>query len=199
MSRIAALILAAGGSSRMGTPKQFLTLGGRSFIRIVVDRAREAGCEPVVVVGGADVDRVVATVGNDAHVVSHPDWARGIGSSIRAGMEAIELEFNNVDHVLLLLADQPNVGPREIHRLVAEADDNFICAAQFADTIGPPVLIPRAFFDALRGIPDDRGAKDLWLSHPDRLRRVPLQAAARDIDTPTDYESLCRDTIPERA
>src|SRR5436309_3510161 len=90
MRRIGALILAAGGSTRIGEPKQLLNFGGKSLVRGIVDAAADAGCDPIVVVAGDAIDRIRDEV-SGCEVIHNPQWQRGIGSSIKLGLAQIRV------------------------------------------------------------------------------------------------------------
>lgn len=191
--RTAAVVLAAGGSSRLGRPKQLLSLGGRTLIARAVDVAVEAGCDPVIVVLGRDADAcTTALAGRDVRIIVNTDWAAGLGTSIRAGVRAALAGATVMDRVLLLLADQPNVDASTLLRLIAAADGSGrpVTVAAYAGTVGPPVLAGGPFVARLAQWPDDRGAKDLWSANPESVERVDCPEAATDVDTEADYVRL---------
>src|SRR5438046_5667842 len=108
MQNIGAVILAAGGSSRFGQPKQLLPFRGKTLIRTIIDAARQAGCSPVVVVIGSNAETIHSELAH-ANVleVRNTNWRSGIGSSIRSGVQALTGRATNVEAVLLLVSDQP--------------------------------------------------------------------------------------------
>ena len=192
--RLGAIILAAGGSSRMGRPKQLLPFQGRSLLRGAIENTRSAGCDPVVVVLGADADGLAGEIaGTDAQVVVNSDWPAGIGASIRCAIAAITSMPRAPDAVLILLADQPRVTSETLRKLIAAYRESgkAVCAASYAGTIGPPVIVSRQYFADLSALPPDRGAKQLWIAHPESLATVALPEAADDIDTLDDFQRLC--------
>jgi molybdenum cofactor cytidylyltransferase len=191
MPRLAALILAAGGSSRMGRPKQLLPYQNQPLVRRAALAALAVGCDPVTVVVGAQAGAVTkALEGLEVDGVTNAHWERGIGSSIRAGVA--RFTANSPDALLLMLCDQPLVTPVSLRRLIDAhaATHKPVCVSAYADTLGPPVLISASLFSDLKSLPDDRGAKVLWTSHSDRVCRVPCPEAATDVDTPADYAAL---------
>ena len=190
---LAILVLAAGGSSRMGRPKQLLDYGGQSLVRHVTETAIAATVGPVVIVVGAEAGEVGARVRDlPVRVVHNERWETGIGSSIRAGMNDLLSGRASVTAVVIMLGDQPLVTPATIHRLIdAQAETGKpVCAAAYAGTIGPPVLVARELFPQLLSLPEDRGAKHLWAANPHQVHPVPCPEAATDLDTPADYERL---------
>ena len=195
MRDVAALILAAGGSQRMGQPKQLLQVEGQSLIRRAVAAAAAAHCAPVVVVVGSRGDDVLAELaGSGAQIVWNAGWERGIGSSIRAGIAHLTALFDQLSAVMIMLCDQPLVDASVLGRLLAAhaSAGRQVTAAEFNRTLGPPVIVDSALFPALLALPDDRGAKALWMEQPEIVQRVPCPEAAIDVDTPEEFERLLR-------
>lgn len=191
-SRIGILVLAAGGSTRMGRPKQLLTIDGRTLVRRATETALAAG-GPVVVVTGADAETVSAEVGDlPAQIVENPEWPLGMGSSLRLGVRTLIESHPNLDALIVTLCDQVDISPDTLdHLLVAHRETGKgLCAASFDDAVGPPVLLSRSYFRELLQLPDAHGAKQVLMRHPDDLARVPCPEAARDLDTWEDYERL---------
>lgn len=191
--RIGILILAAGGSSRMGRPKQLLQLNGKSLVCRTAQTAIEAGGQPIVIVTGAAAQEVATDLrGLPIHLAPNPSWERGMGSSIQAGMgRLLEIE-PNLDAVIIMLCDQPGISAATLRKLIdAHTEtDKPLCAASFGDAIAPPALFGRQFFNELLSIPPQHGAKQILLNHSSELLRVDCPEAARDVDTPTDYGAL---------
>src|SRR5512137_2027685 len=147
----AAVILAAGPSRRMGSPKQLLEVDGRSLLRGAALTALSSSCRPVIVVLGAHADRVGRELlGLDVTVVRNEDWEDGLGSSVRCGIEAVRRE-PGVGSVVLMLCDQPLVTPALIEQLVAAHRQGgaTIVACEYAGTVGVPALFDRSVFDEL--------------------------------------------------
>lgn len=190
---IGAVVLAAGGSSRMGRPKQLLRLGGTSLLRRTVDAALEAGCRPVVVVLGAEAGRSRAEVdGLPVNVVVNEEWREGMASSIRAGIEALIEADLRVAAALLLVCDQPRLSGALLRRVCERFDGRAgrCVACAYAGTVGVPALFERALFDRLARLEGDRGAKELLHQAGDDLLTVPWPDGALEIDRPEEYESL---------
>jgi len=198
MPRLAALILAAGGSTRMGQPKQVLPYDDQPLVRRTAQTALAVACDPVTIVLGAHAGEVsIAMREVPVELVTNADWARGIGSSIRTGVA--HLATRPIDALILLLCDQPLVTPATLQRLIDAhvATGKPVCVSAYSDTLGPPVLVHASLFAALSELPDDRGAKSLWSAHPDRVAHVSNPEAATDLDTPADYAQIvARATSP---
>ena len=198
---IGAVILAAGNSSRLGHPKQLIVHQGLTLVARAARAALATGANPVVVVLGADADAVRAAVSNLPVVtVVNDDSRAGIGTSVVAGVRELMMRAPDVRGVLLTLADQPLVDAEALGRLVeawshadAAASSGAhvaIAAAAYAGTVGVPAVFGRAHFDALRGIPADRGAAPLLRSAGGHVTAVPMPEAEADVDTADDVERL---------
>lgn len=195
MSNVAALILAAGEASRFGRPKQLAQLGGKSLVRRIVDEAIKADCVPVHVVAGREKERISAELrGADAHLVENAHWQSGMGSSIRAGMCALELK-QDVDGVVLLVCDQPRVDADVIQALVAlrKRSGKKIIASNYSGTLGVPALFARSIFPELLALDGDSGAKKVILANRERVAEFSFPGGKIDIDTWEDYERAARD------
>jgi molybdenum cofactor cytidylyltransferase len=196
MHSIGLMILAAGGSARLGKPKQLLAFRNRSLLRHAAETALASVCRPVVVVLGARAERLeVELNGLAVKVVNNPEWASGMGSSIRAGLAALGLAGDgpvNVGGVVVMLCDQPLISARRLDELVAAQSVHArgIVAAAYGGTVGVPALFSRAYYGELVGLGAGEGARRLILAHPDDVERVPCPEAAIDIDTEADYEQL---------
>ncbi|MDR7517062.1 MAG: nucleotidyltransferase family protein [Armatimonadota bacterium] len=188
---VAAVVLAAGSSRRMGRPKLLLTYRGRPLLVRVVEAAWEGGCDPVVVVLGADADRYRPVLeGTPAAVVENPDHAEGMSTSIRAGIQALP---EDTRAVVILLADQPFIDAGTVRRLreVYQTTQSKIVACRYGDVVGVPVLFDRALFLELLVLDGDQGARQVLRTYPRHVVTVEIPPeAARDIDTPDDAALL---------
>ena len=190
MRTVGAVILAAGGSSRLGQPKQLLKFGGETLIRRVVGAAAEAGCDPILVVVGESGAAIREELrGTRAMIVENPEWQRGLGTSIRCGLGQIA---PLLDTVILLTCDQPLVESSVIAELIAakKGTGKPIVASSYANTLGVPALFDRSFFEALLALPNDSGAKSLIEAHRGDTASIAFEAGAIDLDTPEDFERL---------
>ena len=190
---IAAIVLAAGSSSRMGTPKQLLRVGSSTLLRHSVEQAIASNVRATFVVTGAEAERMRNEI-EDLPVVliENPRFAEGIGTSISTAIAAIECEAPAFEAVVLLTCDQLHVLASTIDRLITEheATAAALVAAAYADTIGIPALFAREYFGALRELRSNRGAKEILMRHRDEVVSFEFEAAAVDVDTPGDYERL---------
>jgi len=183
---IPAIILAAGASRRLGTPKQALLWEGEALLHRTARVALEAGFAPVLVVLGAAAEASLeALAGLNVEVVPNPEWEEGMGASIRAGMAAVP---DGTEAVLLLVCDQPALSQNllnEIRRVHDQAPGRVV-ASTYAGTRGVPALFPRQRFPELRALSGDRGARGLLLGED--ILEVPFPGGEQDVDTPADRE-----------
>jgi molybdenum cofactor cytidylyltransferase len=189
MCNIAAVVLAAGGSSRLGERKQLLKFRGETLVRRAVRAASESECDPIVVVVGEIVAAIRDELrASEAIVVENPGWAGGMGTSIRRGLEAVPA---SVRAVVLLTCDQPLVDAPVLAQLIAarKKTGKPIIACCYANTLGVPALFDRSCFAALLKLPDDSGAKRLIASRAD-VASIAFEEGAVDVDTPEDFERL---------
>jgi molybdenum cofactor cytidylyltransferase len=187
--KVAALVLAAGGSSRLGQPKQLLSFHGQTLVRRVILAAWESGCCPIKLVLGAERASIEAELeGCPVDFVPNESWASGIGSSIRAGMQAL----SDCAAVVILTSDQPHVDAGLIRDLCrARAKENLpVIASAYAGTLGVPALFDRSFFPQLEALGDSSGAKSIIDAHSEKVAAIHFPLGAIDIDTPADLEHL---------
>jgi len=190
---VAAVLLAAGGSRRMGQSKQLLPIDGQPMVRRVAQTVCQAGLAQVVVVVGAEGDRVArALAGLDLEIVHNQAWAQGMSTSVRAGMEALQPE---IEAALLVLADQPGLTIDALAALVEayRATRAPIGAPYYRGRRGNPVLFARSLFADLGQVEGDQGGRALLVRHEQEVARVDLDDVAilLDVDTRQDYEGLC--------
>ena len=192
MKRIAAILLAAGGSSRMGRSKQLITFNGVSLVRRAAQTALSSQCDRLYVVTGAEGSAICSELeGIDVRIVPNPDWRKGIGSSIHAGIRAIRAEVDDFDAVLILLADQPVVNVDLLNDIIQKFEEgSALVASSYADSVGVPALFSKAYFEDLENLPDDCGAKALLKKHDTKVSKIPFPGGTFDIDTPADLERL---------
>ena len=197
-----AVILAAGGSSRFGQSKQLLPFRGKTLLRTIINAACEAGCSPVVVVIGSNDEKIHPELAHAKVIeVRNANWQRGIGSSIRSGVQALIDYAPDVAAILLLVCDQPAVNARVIQNLIAtrETTKKEIVASSYADTVGVPALFDRSLFERLLSLGDEAGAKSIILQNLDRVAQFAFPEGAIDIDTWEDWEKFNGVSHPERS
>ena len=185
---LAAVILAAGGSSRMGQPKQLLKFRGTSLLRRAIDTAFAVPADQVIVVLGHEEPRVRAELdGLACTAVVNPDHAEGAGTSVRSGVR----HAAGADAIVVVLADMPFVTAEMIATLVQRYRETGapLVASHYGEVQAPPTLYDRSLFEELLQIPGERGAKEVVLRHQSEAVVVAWpESALRDIDVPADYE-----------
>ncbi len=189
---IAAIVLAAGTSSRMGRQKLLLPVtGGRPLVRLSVERVLAAALDHVVVVVGREAEAVrAALAGLPVRVVPNPRYAEGQSTSLRAGLEALP---PGTEAAVLALGDQPLPDPALIRRLVARfrQGDAAVVVPRYQDGRGNPVLFAAAVFAELRELTGDQGGRGVVARDPGRVVEVVVDARMPpDVDTWADYEML---------
>jgi len=193
VSSVGVVILAAGASTRMGTPKQLLQYQGRSFLHHVTDIAVNSKCDPIVVILGACADQIRPEVASfPVHIVVNPHWPRGMGSSLRVGIATLQGRSPDLEAAIVLLCDQPFISIQLIHQLIEVyyATSVPIVASSYAGTLGVPALFQCCLFPALLTLKADQGAKYLMKKYAVQTAYVPFSQGAIDIDTPEDYKQL---------
>ncbi|NRD60775.1 nucleotidyltransferase family protein [Corallococcus exiguus] len=188
---VAIVLLAAGGSSRLGQPKQLLRHEGVSLVRRAAERALAASPVVTVVLGARRDDVAAELDGLAVRCVDNPDWALGQGSSLHAGLRALP---PGVDGALLMLCDQLRVDAPHLRSLIAtfERTRAPIVASTYAGTRGVPALFSRALFPELEALPTSGGARGLIARDPSRVVEVPLPGGEEDVDTAEDALRLTR-------
>jgi molybdenum cofactor cytidylyltransferase len=195
---LCAVILAAGDSTRMGSPKAaLLTPGGTTFVARIVQTLRDASVDDLVIVTGRHHDAVVAAIARNERstpprIVRNPDPSRGQLSSLLTGMDVVVTP--QTDAVLMTLVDVPLVRVSTV-TMVIETWRRLrapIVRPAIGDQHGHPVIFDRAVFDELRRAPLDAGAKSVVRAHEHEIVNVPVddEGCVRDVDTPSDYEAL---------
>ena len=185
---VAAIILAAGASRRLGQAKQLVVLHGETMLHRTARLAIEAGCTPVRVVLGAETEACLATLQDlDVQIILNPEWREGMGSSVRAGIASLPLE---VDGALLLVCDQPALDSALIVQLLTThntAPDRVV-ASLYSQIRGIPALFPKHLFPTLSELHGDKGARSML--REGEVLEIPFPEGELDLDRPEDLERL---------
>ncbi len=193
---IAIVLLAAGGSTRFGSPKQLLPFRGRTLLRHAAEQAAASRGRPVVVVLGASADACAEQVADlGVRVVRNDLWTEGMASSIRVGLDDVDRVAPHADGVLLMLGDQPLVSTALIDSVIdaRRRTRQPMAAVQYPDgALGVPAVFARACFDDLRRLTGASGAQGLLRRDASRVAAVASEQPALDVDTPEEYERLLR-------
>lgn len=181
---VAGVLLAAGAGRRFGMAKALVRHRGRLFVEAAAEVLREGGCAPVIVVLGAAAEQVRASAELAATVIENPDWASGMGSSLRVGLDAVP---EGVVAAVILPVDTPGVTAAAVRRVAEHAAPDALVRATYDGVPGHPVLIGREHWASVRaGATGDQGAREYLTTHP--VTEVPCAdvAAGFDVDTPAD-------------
>lgn len=208
----AGVLLAAGGGSRFGGPKALVTFHGELLVHRGIRLLVAGGCDPVVVVVGAQGDQVTAAVEAirgvtldprgegqvDVEVVDNPTWREGMGTSVQAGLAAVRRR--DAPAAVVALVDQPLVAPAAVHRLIdAWRGGAAIAVATYGGAPRNPVLFDAATWDVVQASAlGDRGGRTLLRQRAEWVRPVACDAVAspRDIDTEGDLRDLGAEPDP---
>ncbi len=189
---ISGLILGAGASQRFGQPKQLLPFGGTTLLGWVVAQAeRAAGLDELVVVLGRAADQIRQRVDfGAAKVVENPVFGEGCASSYRAGIAALNPQS---EAIMIILGDQPGIGPEIIDRVAAEwrQGEAQIALCSYRGRKGHPMIFARPLFDQLVGLHGDKAAWKLVDANPDLVQEIQFDLPfPEDINTRGDFERL---------
>lgn len=197
--RFGVAILAAGASTRMGTPKQLLEIGGQPLLVRAVEAALASAAWPVIVVLGAQAEKIRPILAPfPVLVTENPAWSEGMAASIRAGVTTLQQFSRRLDAALIALCDQPAFSTATIAQLVAAqwTSGRSIVAARYAGRHGAPALFLCEHFPTLTALTGEEGARALLNDQPARVASVDLPELALDLDTPADVAAIQKTITP---
>ncbi|GID26258.1 nucleotidyltransferase family protein [Paractinoplanes brasiliensis] len=175
----AGVVLAAGAGRRYGMPKALIPYPDRLLVERAADTLREAGASPVVVVLGADARRVIEAAPGLPQTVINPEWETGMGSSLRAGLRA--LDGSPADAAVILLVDMPGITAGAVRRVIAYSGPDALVMGGYGGRRGHPVLLGREHWaGVVASAVGDQGARGYLKAHP--VRVVPVDDVADDLD-----------------
>lgn len=190
--KIAVLVLAAGKSSRMKTPKQLVTIGINFLIETVLSKAKSIEANAVYCVLGANAEIILKEISSpDVHFFYNKDFEKGLSKSISFGISEIEKQYQNYDGILVLLGDQPAVEKEYLNNMIAlfSKSNSKIIASNYGNKLGVPALFPKNYFKDLKNIYGDIGAKEI-LNNNSEVISMPKKTNFLDIDTEKDYQDF---------
>ncbi len=188
---IAALVLAAGASQRMGQPKQLLPWGGKPLVRHMVDTILGAGFSPVYAVTGAHREAVETALEDSAAVCVHcPVWAQGMGTSLQFGLKALLHDFPHLEGLCITPADLPMLQVSDFVQLKSLfwQSNQPMAAMAYAGVLGAPAVFSSCFFPLLLSLEKDQGARSIVAQYQKDCAVLPCELASADVDTPEDWE-----------
>jgi molybdenum cofactor cytidylyltransferase len=190
--RVAAVVLAAGASTRFGSPKQLILREGEPLVRRAARIASEAGANPVIVVLGSDADLIAHQLEGIPPVTTivNREWSTGLASSLATGLRAVAAR-GDCEGDLVTLADQPLIDAPALKQLIDAFDSNRrIIASSYDDVIGVPAVFGVEHIDELTRLSGDAGAGEWLRRRPGEVTRIPLDIGSLDIDTAADLAKL---------
>ncbi len=187
--RVTGVVLAAGSSRRLGTPKQLLPFGDNTVLGACVDVARVCPFDQIIVTLGGAASAVLDTVPlDDVDVVNVDDFGSGCSSSLRSALPRVNPEAAGI---VLLLGDQPGVAPHTVERLIAEGASTPISVCRYSDGLGHPFWLSRSVFGDLAELHGDKGVWKVIESGRSTVREVQVDAPVPlDVDTWDDYRRV---------
>lgn len=185
--KIGGILLAAGGSTRFGSPKQLAIYQGKTLIRRAAETLVSSGTHPNVAVLGAETEGSTQQLeGLEMNICINKNWHSGMSSSIRSGLKHLLSLEPNLDAVLITLCDQPLITPESLQLLTThfQTSPTPIIAARYGDTVGVPATFSRELFYELLDLEGDKGARDLIRQN--KHTQIEIDAASLDVDTQED-------------
>ncbi|MBT6031787.1 MAG: nucleotidyltransferase family protein [Kordiimonadaceae bacterium] len=186
-TRITAIVLAAGQSSRMGDQnKLLLSFNDQSMVSHVIDQLASSKAAEIIVITGNEADSVKKSIPQKVTFIHNPDYADGLSTSVRSGIDALS---NDVDGVMICLGDMPYITAENYNMLIAAFEDGKIIAPVTNDKIGNPLIFSSQYFEDFLNLEGDKGARALLKKYPENILKVDLNTEAifQDIDTPEAY------------
>jgi len=187
--------LAAGKSARMGKPKQLLPVAEDTLIELALKTAIEARMDDIYCILGANFKEIQPKVEKySVEIVENKDWENGLGKSIAVGTAAILKKEPQTEGILILLADQPWVDGLYLEKMISRFEDrpDAVIASDYEGFYGVPAIFAKAYFEQLKGLEGDNGAKELLNSRKMPIISVKSPEKLDDIDTPADYEQFLK-------
>lgn len=187
------LIVAAGESKRLGTPKQLLQFEGQSLINRLINIVSGAGSFPITIVLGAEAAAIQAQLPDaNLHVVINEDWREGMGSSIRFGLKQMIKADANLDGALILVCDQPFIKSKSVQSLIQMQKSTGLpmAACFYEGIVGTPAVFHQSMFSDLLKLTGDTGAKNMMMDKMSDVAKLNFEKGVIDIDTIEDYQKI---------
>ncbi|TAE56144.1 MAG: nucleotidyltransferase family protein [Nostocales cyanobacterium] len=191
--KIGIIILAAGASTRMGSPKQLLNYQGENLVNRTIKKAIASVCDPVILVLGANAENIRHQIHESKiTIIENQDWNLGMSASLKCGITEINTNYPHLEAVIITVCDQPFLEVEIINKLVISYQETNkpIIACEYADTLGVPVLFSKKYFQKLANLTQDMGARKLIKTYKSDVFSIPFPLGKIDIDTPQDYQQL---------
>lgn len=195
-SKIGVIILAAGSSSRLGTPKQLVEFRGETLLKKIALESLKSVCSPVLVVLGKDAEKFAEKLENlDVQIAENQNWQCGMGASIGCGIKEITKSAVNLEAVILCVCDQPFVTSATLNNLAAAflTRKCKIVASAYQETIGVPAIFDKSLFSELAELNRESGAKKIIEKFSSETFLINFSDGAIDVDTPEDLRKIQED------
>lgn len=194
MKNTGIILLAAGSSTRMGSPKQLLLYQGKTLLERIVDTSLQVfDNNKIILVLGANHSEIAFQIKDKITLISvNEEWKSGMASSIKAGLQTLLNHFPEMERCFISVCDQPYLSSEVFIEMLKLADysSKEIIAAEYAGTIGVPVLFSKKYFKKLQHLSGEQGAKKIIQQNMDDVNIFTFDEGAIDIDTPSDYANL---------
>lgn len=192
--KITIIILAAGSSSRFGSPKQLLKWKKSNLLQHAIETARASNATQVILVLGANYELIKENINSEGvEIIKNNSWEKGLGTSISVGVKYVMNNRAEVDGILIMLADQPLIDSEYLDKMIANfnsSSQQIIASSYENKKQGVPVIFDKCYFTELKELNDDEGAKHLIRKHLEHVKTVKLDFQNLDIDTIEDYKKL---------
>lgn len=195
MRNLAVLVLAAGASSRMQTPKQLLKIGDQTLLEVVLEKATAISSVNVICVLGANAELIQEHISSKkASFIINKNYSKGLSTSIVCGITSLQEKDEIVERVLILLADQPAINVEYLKNLLHFSDKNptKIVASKYPKNLGVPAIFPKEFFQELATLEGDSGAKEFLQKRKEQVIFTDFNTILIDLDTKDDYEKYIK-------
>ncbi len=192
-NNIGVVILAAGGSTRLGRPKQLVQFKGKALLQHAIDQVVQLGVGPSVVVLGGNKEQISSRIDpKGLQVVLNSDWQLGIASSMQVGFEQVLSNERKIDHIMFVLSDQPFLEVSQLKRLVKThlSGNRMATYSEYDGVLGVPAIFSQAAFPFLKTLKGDQGAKKLTTMKGFEFETEPFDKGLFDIDTEEDVAKL---------
>ena len=193
MNKIPVILLAAGGSSRMGQPKQLIPWGEKTLIEHQVETLINIGNPVIVVLGNASESVIPLLEKYDIKISINKNWETGLGSSVVSGINYVTENFSDTKGVMTTLLDLPLISFQHYQNLLKTfqpGTGQIIISTSADGWKGVPAVFDKCYFDELKALKGDEGAKNIIRKHMDKTIGMDCGVMLKDLDTPEDYQKL---------
>jgi len=189
------IILAAGRSARLGSPKQLLTYQGKNLLQHTIDIAFESQIGPIIVVLGSGKEEISAKLDtNFLTIAENPNWESGMASSLVCGLNTLNNLHPEVESAIIMVCDQPFINAKLLRELIKKQEETgcSIVASSYENIYGTPALFHKEHFSELSLLNGDSGARSLIKKYAESINTIPFDQGSIDIDTIEDYRNLVK-------